>query len=281
MRGRGMAQKSRELINVMFGIAEATQPITGRGIGYKLFTRGLIDSMSANAMQKVYRLLKIAREEGTIPWEWIVDETRPLETVATWANPAAYARCVAFSYRRDFWQTQPVRIIVVSEKGTVRGLLQPLFNKYAVSFQPMGGFGSATKVHDLAEDDDGRELILLYVGDWDPSGLFMSEVHLIKRFVRYDGAHITLRRVALLEEHLDGLPSFPASDKRKDPRYRRYTTNYGTRCWELDAMDPNDLRDCVEQAIVGLIEPKAWARCERVNAAEQESLQTVLSNWKA
>lgn len=46
-------------------------------------------------------------------------------------------------------------------------------------------------------------------------------------------------------------------------------------------MDPNDLRECVKAAIRELIEPTAWARCETVNAAELESLQTILSNWKA
>ena len=30
----------------------------------------------------------------------------------------------------------------------------------------------------LPQDDDGRELIVLYVGDFDPSGMFMSEVDL-------------------------------------------------------------------------------------------------------
>ncbi len=30
-------------------------------------------------------------------------------------------------------------------------------------------------------------------------------------------------------------------------------------------MDPNDLRDCVEDAIKELIEPEAWERCEKVN----------------
>jgi hypothetical protein len=44
-------------------------------------------------------------------------------------------------------------------------------------------------------------------------------------------------------------------------------------------MDPNDLRDCVEQEIKRWIEPVAWARCETVNGAEQESLRTILSNW--
>jgi hypothetical protein len=46
-------------------------------------------------------------------------------------------------------------------------------------------------------------------------------------------------------------------------------------------MDPNDLRDCVEQEIRKLIEPVAWQRCEIVNAAEQESLQTILAKWGA
>ena len=61
--GRGMAQRSLDLIEAMSVIAEAAQPITGRGVGYKLFTQGLIRSMSTGDMQKVYRLLRIAREQ--------------------------------------------------------------------------------------------------------------------------------------------------------------------------------------------------------------------------
>ena len=76
-----------------------------------------------------------------------------------------------------------------------------------------------------------------------------------------------------------GLPSFPVADKQDDPRRKWFVANYGDRCWELDAMDPNDLRDCVEQEIRKLIEPEAWQRCEVVNKAEQESLQTVLEQW--
>ena len=66
----------------------------------------------------------------------------------------------------------------------MRGVLAPVLDQYAVGFLPVGGFSSATKVHDLAEDDDGRPLILLYVGDYDPSGLFMSERDLPERLER-------------------------------------------------------------------------------------------------
>jgi hypothetical protein len=278
-QGRGMAQESLSLIEAMHGIAEAMQPITGRGIGYKLFIRGLIPSMARSDMARVYRLLLIARERDIIPWDWIVDESRELERVSTWADPKQYARCVAQSYRRDFWNQQPNRVQVWSEKGTVRGVLAPVLNHYAVGFLPVGGFSSGTKAHSIAEDDDGRDLIVLYVGDLDPSGMFMSEEDLPTRFAKYGGDHITLNRIALTVEQLTGLPSFPAADKRKDPRYKWFVANHGRHCWELDAMDPNDLRDCVEQAIIGLIEPVAWRRCEIVNKAEQESLQTVLEQW--
>jgi hypothetical protein len=63
-RGRGRAQASLDLIEAMIGITSATQPITGRGVGYKLFILRLIGSMSRKDMQRVYWLLKQAWEEG-------------------------------------------------------------------------------------------------------------------------------------------------------------------------------------------------------------------------
>jgi hypothetical protein len=278
-RGRGRAKKSVELIEAMHEIAAAAQPITGRGVGYKLFARGLIPSMGRADMQKVYRLLKEAREEGKIPWEWIVDETRELERVASWSDPEEYSRATIRDYRRDYWDQQPVRVEVWSEKGTIRGVLRPVLDEYGVGFRVMHGFGSATSVHDVAEDDDGRPLIVLYVGDWDPSGLWMSERDLPERLSRYDGDHVTVQRIALQQHQLEGLPSFLAADKRNDPRYKWFVQNYGKRCWELDALDPNELRDCVEQEILKRIEPAAWERCRVVEAAEQESLIRVMAAW--
>jgi hypothetical protein len=278
-RGRGRAQRSLDLIAAMHAIIESCQPITGRGVGYKLFVQRLILSMSRRDMGAVYRLLKEAREEGIIPWDWIVDETRELEKVPTWKDPAAYSRAVARSYRRDFWHRQPVRVQVWSEKGTVRGVLAPVLDQYGVGFRVVHGFGSATVVNDVARDNDGRDLIILYVGDFDPSGMCMSEEDLPNRFEKYGGHHVTIGRVALTRKDCASLPSFPASDKEDDTRYPWFVRNYGHECWELDAMDPNDLRAKVEAAIQGHIEWKQWARDEEINRAEQESLRTVLDSW--
>lgn len=276
-----MAKASLDMIKAMFEIAEAIQPVTGRGIGYKLFARQLIDSMKKNDMKRVYRLLKEARERDILPWSWIVDENRSLEISATWSDPDEYMRGVQRAYRKEFWDQQPVRCEVWSEKGTVRGVLAPVLDLYGVGFRVMHGFTSATVAHDAAEDDDGRELIALYVGDFDPSGLFMSEADLPSRLAEYGGDHVKLRRIATTRDQVTGLISFPASDKQKDPRYKWFTANYGHECWELDAMDPRALRDCVEAAIKELIEPVAWERCETVNEAEKASIHDFLGKWNA
>jgi hypothetical protein len=110
--------------------------------------------------------------------------------------------------------------------------------------------------------------------------MYMSEEDLPARFAKYNGDHIDLRRIALTDGQVAGLPSFPAADKRKDPRYRWFVANHGPHCWELDAMDPNDLRHCVQLEIEKLIEPVAWARCDAVNRAEQASLRTILEGWR-
>jgi len=277
--GRGMAQRSIEMIEAMYRAAEAAQPITGRGVGYKLFVARFIASMAKPEMRRVYRLLLVARERGDIPWDWIVDEARELEQCSSWSDPAAFVRTVSQAYRRDFWKHQPKRVEIWSEKSTVSGVLAPILNKYGVGFRNVHGFSGATPVHEVAEDFDGRMLIILYVGDYDPSGMYMSEVDLPKRFAKYDGGHILLKRIALRPRHLGALPWFPASDKKKDPRYRWFVDNYGERCWELDALDPNDLRALVEKAIRAEIEPEAWNRCAVVEKAERESLRHVLDKW--
>jgi hypothetical protein len=282
--GRGRSQRSLDIIKAMYEIAENTQPITGRGVGYKLFSANLIPSMSMPNMRVVYRLLKEAREEGTIPWEWIVDETRELEQVATWDNAAEYMRVTARDYRRNFWQQQPERVEVWSEKGTIRGVLQPVFDYYAVGFRVMHGFGSATVVNDVSQDDDGCPLTILYVGDYDPSGMWMSERDIPERLERYGGDHITVKRIALLRADCTLLgrgPAFNVKEKSKDPRAPWFKKTCGQLCWELDAMDPNDLRTRVKNEIDKHIEPVAWRRCQVVDAAERASMQRFLDKWKA
>jgi hypothetical protein len=66
--GRGRAAKSLRLLGAIIQITNEVAPVSGRGVGYKLFTRGLIPSMARSEMARVYRLLTQAREEGLNQW---------------------------------------------------------------------------------------------------------------------------------------------------------------------------------------------------------------------
>jgi hypothetical protein len=280
MSGRGLALKSKNLIDVSYRILEEIQPASVRSVCYQLFNRGIISGMTIGETQKVSRLLVHAREKGAIPWEWIVDETRDPERVSAWSNLADYGETVLSSYRRNFWDRQTDRVEVWSEKGTVRGVLAPVLKEFAVTFSVKHGFDSAS-VNAVAEQTAGnaRPLVALYIGDWDPSGLCMSEMDLPKRLVQY-GARVDLKRIALTfnDVHHGDLPSFAADTKSKDTRHQWFVKNYGDQCWELDALPPPVLRERVRDAILSYIDVQAWNHCARIETAERESLRSF--QWK-
>ncbi len=283
-RGRGKSQKSIALVNASSRILEEIQPASVRAVCYRLFVEGLIPSMAKKDTNAVGAQLVWAREQGHIPWEWIVDETRRAERVATWDNPEAIIQSAVSQYRKSYWTDQPERLEVWSEKGTIRGTLKPVLDEYGVAFRVMHGFGSATTVHDIAElsTDSDKPLTALYVGDWDPSGLCMSEVDLPQRIERYEGS-VEIVRVALDEFDVDDatdLPSFDLESKSGDPRAKWFRENYGVRCWELDALSPVALRDRVKKEIESRLDMDAWAHCVKVERAERESMSTILSVWK-
>jgi hypothetical protein len=253
-----------------------------RAVCYRLFVAGLIPNMGKSATNGVSRMLTQARESGEIAWSWIVDESRAAERGARWSNPDEIINAAVRGYRRDQWQDQPVRVEVWSEKGTVRGTLGPVLDRYGITFRVMHGYASATVVNDIARMSTKSEkpLIALYVGDWDPSGKHMSDVDLPRRLDQY-GAALDLQRVALKEHDLVGLPSFDPESKSKDPRHRWFTEYVGTRCYELDAMPPPELRARIEAEIRPLIDMNVWNRALEIERVEVESMKDFHKSWRA
>jgi hypothetical protein len=274
MMPRGIAAETKRLLELCTEIVATRGPISVRGVCYQLFVREAIPSMQKAQTQKVSRLLVYARERGIIEWEDIVDESRTIERPAMWTDLVAFSQVVARSYRKDYWTTQPYSVQVWSEKGSVGGVLRPITEKYGVPFMAAHGFASATALHDAAQDSatDPRRCVVVYCGDHDASGLYMSEVDLPERLARYGGA-AEVKRIALLSSDTLDLPSFRA--KASDKRYAWYRARYGKLAWEIDAMDPNRLRDLVEGMILTFIDQAAWQRMQVNEEAEQASVRQV------
>lgn len=282
-RGRGKAQKTIEMVAAMERILKEIQPATVRAVCYRLFVEGLIDSMATGNTAKVSRHLVWAREQGIIPWAWIVDDTRQAERVASWDNPGEILATAARQYRKDYWTNQPNWIEIWSEKNTIKGTLAPVLHQYGITFQVMRGFTSATNIQKAASETvlSSKPLTILYVGDWDPSGLHMSEVDIPRRLARYKGS-ATIRRIALTKADVTerGLPSFDAADKAKDPRHRWFRERYGSRCWELDALPPPILRESVEAEIRQRMDMDAWEHDRAIEQAEIQSMGEFLDEWQ-
>jgi hypothetical protein len=304
-RGRGPAAATLSMIAAIVEIAREMQPLGIRAIAYQLFNRKLIPSMEKKHVGRVSTLSTTARERGRLPWEWIVDPTRAEQSDPTWADPDAYAKTVQKAYRRDKWQHQPTRVSVWSEKSTVEGTIRPVLEKYAVPFQSVHGWCSATAIRDTADanHDRDQDTLILYIGDYDPSGMYMSEVDLVKRLARYSTetpedkdvslawarktlyeAGLTIRRVALTAADTVDLgpgPRFPASDKKKDSRYKWFVANHGDWCWELDAMPPNLLRRRLEEEILAVLNLEVWRRWTHTEKVEKAGIVKLCQNWNS
>lgn len=282
MSGRGKSKKTLEFVEAMRSFLEEQHPATVRSVAYKMFTRGWIDSMAQKNTQKVSKQLVWAREQGIVPWEWVVDEHRRVEQAPSWDDPQSLIRAAVSQYRKDYWADQPYWVEVWSEKGTVRGVLQPILNEYGLPFRVMHGFSSATVMNDIAEQTKAtdKELIVLYVGDWDPSGMYMSGKDIPARLHRYEGK-ATINRVALTEADTFGLPSFEAASKSKDTRHKWFVENYGQTCWELDALPPKELRDAVEDSIDDYLDQDAWEQAQLIERAETDSIRNLVGEWQS
>jgi hypothetical protein len=295
MRTRGKSAANLELIRAAFEIAQELHPLTIRGICYRLFVAGLIPDMSNKATKRVSEQLTDARKQNLFGWgdnwQWIVDETREAERTSQWRDPASLINAAVRQYRRDNWRDQEKDIELWSEKGTVRGICAPVLKEFGITFRVMHGFSSFTAVRQVVhERAGGKPLLALYVGDHDPSGRYMSDEDLPARLAEYDPAgetEVLVRRIALVDGDLrnpdgsDKVPGFPAADKAKDSRYPWFLRTHGRRCWELDAMDANELRERIRSTIRQEIDTGAWDWSLMVEAREVESMQEYIAATKA
>ena len=282
---RGKAAATLRLEQAIIDIVDERQPITVRGVCYALFTMGLIPDMSVNSTGKISRVMTDMRECDDLDWTLIVDGSRAVDRVSQWRDPSQIIRATVKGYRRDNWQDQPTLVEVWSEKSTVQGVLAPVLNDLGVTFRVMKGFGSFTAVRQAAEDSmdlpDDREAVALYVGDWDPSGLYMSEMDLPRRLERY-GSLWSFERIAIVHDDLAGLPHFDTATKSGDVRLKWYlenTTADPRKSWELDAMDPNDLRQRVRRCIEGYMDMDVWNGALAIEAVEKESMLEFHKAW--
>ncbi len=175
-------------------------PTSNRFLFYELVQRGILDKTKPRqtgrgADQNLSDASKWLRDEGLVPWGWIVDETRSL---TEWEYADSVSTFVAESVDRariDCWANQPPPLIVCESRtfGGVlrRGLAADYLCPVTATNGQVGGFLHTNVVPILR----GGERRVLYIGDLDLAG-DMIEANTQRVLVREAGAR-EWRRIAL------------------------------------------------------------------------------------
>jgi hypothetical protein len=149
-----------------------TLPTSGRFLFYELIGRGVISKErdgSRRPDQIVTDALTQLREDGSIPWDWIVDETRTLEDYSGATSIKQALLDYLPAARLDPWEGETP--LVLTESRSLAGVLRPVAWNYRVQIASTngqcGGF-LHTKIGPLLADAETARV--LYLGDFDLAG---------------------------------------------------------------------------------------------------------------
>lgn len=256
-RRRRTRAELAEVDEAIYEIARAEQPVTVRGLFYRVMSRGLV-AKSEHGYGVVQRQALKMRRRGELPYYWITDGSRLRLKPRTWRSAAGALANTAASYRRALWANQSVHVEVWTEKDAIRGVIYPITAQFDVPLMIARGFSSDTFLHETAQEimADGKPAVIYQLGDHDPSGVaaWLDIQRKLREFVS-DDLDLTFERIAVTPEQIGelGLPTRPT--KQSDSRAARFDGD----SVEVDAIASSTLRELVSAAIERWIDPRGAA----------------------
>jgi hypothetical protein len=281
-----------ELAEKLLEIAEnedGGEPKTGRRYYYLALSHGYINpDMSATkegkksrdaASERVTSTLGILRKQGRLPWDMVLDLTRELTEWRMYGSPREARAFMRRSYQEDRWIGQPRFPIMVVEKDTMEPSCEPLARRWLMPFASSRGYGSLTLQHDTAamllrrqQQHPEQELIIFYVGDFDPSGLDLERQW--QEVLGDFGVSVMWARLALTLQQAND-PAFrrlSIAVKPSDSRSKEFIKQYGPHCWEVDIVPVATIERQLDLAIKVWLDQAQWQR----RAADIERARKLL-----
>lgn len=242
--------------------------LTVRQLYYQLVARDLVPN-TLRSYKNIAGLINDGRIAGLIDWDAIEDRTRDFITRSRWSGGREILDAVAQQFHMDMWEKQERRVFVIVEKEALVGVLQKVCHRYDVPLLAARGYPSASVVREFADSvllptmEDGKGVLILHLGDHDPSGIDMTRdlEERITLFTRGDfsfNRSAELRRIALTMDQVEDQNPPPNPAKTTDARFAGYRRKYGNESWELDALQPQYLTELVEQHVQGEIDTGLW-----------------------
>lgn len=296
---------SRAIIDIANMIIDEYQQqglsLSLRQLYYQMVARDYIENSEAS-YKRIGNIVSDARNAGLIDWDAIEDRGRSAYLPTAWTNPAEIVQAAARSFRINRWEGQTNHVEVMVEKDALSGVLQPLCSRYHVRFSANKGYSSSTmlfeagqRIRSLITDHEGsiNQFYILYCGDHDPSGIDMTR-DVRERVILYSGLRdlvdnmeigvdvediIHVRRLALNWDQIKQWNPPPNPAKETDSRFAAYREEFGDDSFELDAVEPRNLRDLVEEEIKDLIDRKAWDKAVKKESIMKKELEEFSNSY--
>jgi len=274
-------------------------PLSDRAVHYRLLNvPGLVRNdksrlpydNTSEAYNDVTDMLTRLRLDGSVPFDAIADETRPIILWDTHRCVGDFVRRECDRFLKGYWrrllQSQPNWIELLVEKNTVANQLRRIAGKYTVPMTSGRGYSSLPPRKDMVDRfrASGREkLVVIVASDFDPEGedipssfgeslrddfgIAARQLHIVK-------AALTAEQIRTMDLHEGQL------SKETSSRYRRFLAAHGERVWELESLTADQLREIVEAAIRGLLDLDAFEAEVQREQEEQVELDAKRSQLR-
>jgi hypothetical protein len=259
-------------------VVEADPPMTVRQVFYQLVTRGVIEKTEEEYQRTVIRLLTDMRLYGTIPFNYIVDESRRVRITQTFDNIADAVEHTVQFYRRSALAQSYDYVEIWLEKDALAGAVWDIAGEFDVPLMVSRGMPSLTFLYSSACEikraaNYGKQTYIYQFGDHDPSGVLIPQTierRLGELCEQLDCNPPIVQRVALTEAMIDeyDLPTRPT--KRSG---NSHAANFEGDSVELDALPPSALRDLVRAVIELHVSPEETGALRAAEDSERELLR--------
>jgi hypothetical protein len=256
----------------LLDIVAEMQPMTVRQVFYQAVVRDLIEKSDAG-YKKIQTDLVLLRRDGELPYNWLADNTRWQRKPRTFDGVEDALQATAQLYRKALWANADAYVEVWLEKDALAGVVLPITAMYDVPLMVARGYASLSFLHSAAEHIATLDVptYVYHFGDYDPSGVNAAERIEETLNELAPDAVIYFERVAVTPEQIEDwdLPTRPtkASDKR--------AKNFGDVSVELDAIDPDTLRDLVRDAIEEHLPEDQFKVLKAAEESEREILAAL------
>jgi len=254
---------------------------TLRQVYYRFVAAVKIDN-TQREYKNLGSLLNDARLCGLVDWDHMVDRTRNIQSVGHWRDPADIINACAESFAIDKWRGQPWYVEVWVEKDAQVDVISQACEPLDVSYFSCRGYVSQSEMWGAAQrlmrrSHDGRKLLLVHLGDHDPSGIDMTRD--IGSRLEVFGIDLKVERIALNMNQIEDQRPPPNPAKITDSRARAYIENYGKDSWELDALDPDFTVNLITEVVKRYRDEGLWDELVREENEHRYDLGQVRDNW--